>query len=95
MASTATEHYDHAYPLGNDVEAKRLRNQHDVIKDAMGGLVLAPLDFDTSPLIYVREVILRPGEMIPGSIYLNETAWHLTLRIDTHSWSKSSARIIY
>lgn len=50
MASTATEHYEHAYPLSNDVGAKRLRNQHDVIKDAMGGLVLAPLDFAASPL---------------------------------------------
>ncbi|KAH6657436.1 hypothetical protein BKA67DRAFT_555263 [Truncatella angustata] len=50
MAPSATEHYEHAYPLGNDLEAKRLRNQHDVIKDAMGGLVLAPVDFSASPL---------------------------------------------
>ncbi|RYP49412.1 hypothetical protein DL768_004885 [Monosporascus sp. mg162] len=46
----ASEHYEHAYPLENSEESSRLRNQHDVIKDAMGGLVLAPINLSASPL---------------------------------------------
>ncbi|KAI4858862.1 hypothetical protein F4820DRAFT_196154 [Hypoxylon rubiginosum] len=42
--------YEHAYPLDNEKEISRLRNQHDVIKVAMGGLVLAPVDLSKSPL---------------------------------------------
>ncbi|KAI0110942.1 hypothetical protein GGR51DRAFT_510583 [Nemania sp. FL0031] len=42
--------YKHSYPLANSNEATRLQNQHEVIKDAMGGLILAPLDVKTSPL---------------------------------------------
>lgn len=36
-----------AYPLDNDEEVSRLSNQHDVLKDEMGELVLAPIDLST------------------------------------------------
>ncbi|KAI0165388.1 hypothetical protein GGR52DRAFT_575479 [Hypoxylon sp. FL1284] len=42
--------YEHSYPLDNEAEISRLQNQHDVIKDAMGALVLAPVDLSKSPL---------------------------------------------
>ncbi|KAL1604783.1 hypothetical protein SLS60_004323 [Paraconiothyrium brasiliense] len=35
------------YPLENDEEISRLSNQHDVLKDEMGKLVLAPIDLST------------------------------------------------
>jgi hypothetical protein len=38
------------YVLDNDEEASRLAKQHDVIKDAMGGLILAPIDLSRSGL---------------------------------------------
>jgi hypothetical protein len=44
MAST-TE-----YIMASDEESSRLANQHGVIKDAMGGLLLAPVDLSGSPL---------------------------------------------
>jgi SAM-dependent methyltransferase len=40
----------HAYPVKHEKDAERLANQHEVIKEAMGGLVLAPLDLTTSRL---------------------------------------------
>ncbi|KAI1421989.1 hypothetical protein F5Y12DRAFT_661069 [Xylaria sp. FL1777] len=47
----APTQYQHVYPLENEEEVGRLRNQHDVIKDAMDGLlILAPVDLSTSPL---------------------------------------------
>ncbi|KAI1125696.1 hypothetical protein F5Y10DRAFT_294468 [Nemania abortiva] len=41
--------YKHSYPLENSNEATRLQNQHQVIKDAMGGLVLAKIDLKDKP----------------------------------------------
>jgi hypothetical protein len=35
------------YFLESEQETNRLANQHNVIKDEMGGLVLAPLDLST------------------------------------------------
>lgn len=42
--------YTHSYPLENSEESIRLQNQHAVIKDAMGSLVLAPVDLGATPL---------------------------------------------
>ncbi|KAJ3561267.1 hypothetical protein NPX13_g9014 [Xylaria arbuscula] len=47
MAPTS---HKYSYPLVGSDEFKRLQNQHEVIKDAMGGLVLAPIDLETSPI---------------------------------------------
>lgn len=38
------------YILESDDEMGRLSNQHGVIKDAMGGLLLMPVDFSKGPL---------------------------------------------
>jgi hypothetical protein len=39
------------YVLASDEETSRLANQHDVIKDEMGGsLVFAPIDLAAGPL---------------------------------------------
>lgn len=42
--------YKHSYPLANSDESTRLQNQHEVLKDEMGGLVLAPVDLVASSL---------------------------------------------
>jgi hypothetical protein len=47
MAYTA---YKHTYPLANSEESKRLQNQHEIFKDEMSGLVLAPIDLKASSL---------------------------------------------
>ncbi|KAF2973068.1 hypothetical protein GQX73_g500 [Xylaria multiplex] len=49
-AKMAFTSYKHTYPLENSNESTRLQNQHEVIKDAMGGLILAPIDLKSSPL---------------------------------------------
>jgi hypothetical protein len=38
------------YVLDNDEEASRFAKQHDMIKDAMDGLILAPIDLSRSGL---------------------------------------------
>lgn len=38
------------YVLESEDEISRLANQHDVIKDEMGGLVFAPINLTTAPL---------------------------------------------
>jgi len=47
MATTA---YKHSYPLASSEESKRLQNQHEIFKDEMGRLVLAPIDIKKTPL---------------------------------------------
>lgn len=41
---------DTEYILDNEEEMGRLSNQHAVIKDAMGGLLLMPVDLSKAPL---------------------------------------------
>jgi SAM-dependent methyltransferase len=48
-AAPATATREIGYPLESDEEIGRLSNQHDVIKDEMGQLVLAPIDL-SAPL---------------------------------------------
>ena len=38
------------YILESDNEMSRLSNQHEVIKDAMGGLLQMPIDYSKGPL---------------------------------------------
>lgn len=38
------------YFLKSNEEVNRLKNQHEVIKVAMGGLVIAPVDLSSAPL---------------------------------------------
>ncbi|KAF2267211.1 S-adenosyl-L-methionine-dependent methyltransferase, partial [Lojkania enalia] len=46
----ATEQIDVVYPMEKEKEINRLANQHDVIKDAMRGLLFAKLDLSGTPL---------------------------------------------
>lgn len=46
----ASKSNDTGYFLASDDEISRLSNQHNVIKDAMGGLLLAPIDLSAKPL---------------------------------------------
>jgi hypothetical protein len=46
----APESNDIGYFMASDDEISRLSNQHNVIKDAMGGLLLAPIDLSAKPL---------------------------------------------
>ncbi|KAI3390304.1 hypothetical protein diail_10311, partial [Diaporthe ilicicola] len=50
MAEQAIKHYEHDYFLEGSEESSRLSNQHEIIKDAMGRLVLADIDLSKSPL---------------------------------------------
>ncbi|KAF4635121.1 hypothetical protein G7Y89_g2978 [Cudoniella acicularis] len=51
MASTTpVKPSDAGYFMATDEEASRLENQHYVIKDAMGGLLLPPIDLSVGPL---------------------------------------------
>jgi hypothetical protein len=46
----AAQSEDTGYLLASEEVMSRLSNQHDVIKDAMGGLVLAPINLSAKPL---------------------------------------------
>lgn len=50
MAEQAIKQYEHDYFLEGSEESSRLSNQHEIIKDAMGRLVLAPIELSKSPL---------------------------------------------
>ncbi|OCL14894.1 S-adenosyl-L-methionine-dependent methyltransferase [Glonium stellatum] len=49
MAAEPTEPGAH-YVMKSEEEVSRLSNQHEIIKDAMGGLILANIDLSTRPL---------------------------------------------
>jgi hypothetical protein len=46
----STNKVDGVYPMKKDEEVKRLANQHEVIKDAMGKLLFAKVDISSGPL---------------------------------------------
>ncbi|KAF7518525.1 hypothetical protein G7054_g13427 [Neopestalotiopsis clavispora] len=50
MAERAIKQYEHDYFLEGSEESSRLSNQHEIIKDAMGRLVLAPINLSVAPL---------------------------------------------
>ena len=51
------------YMLDNEEEMGRLSNQHAIFKDAMGGLLLVPVDLSAAPL-YILDSATADGKSL-------------------------------
>jgi hypothetical protein len=82
---------DTTYILESEEETSRLANQHDVIKDEMGGLVAAPVDFETQPL-HVLDSATADGTWLTNN--LSSLLQRLTLGVPRRDLDPGSGRTV-
>jgi hypothetical protein len=64
---------DSTYNLQSKEETSRLANQHNVIKDKIGGLLAVPVDFTTKPLRVLNSAT-ADGAWLPRNLSITSFA---------------------